>query len=238
MSKRFVAGLLVLLLGGGGLATLLVVVLGGGSNGGVGSAKETGKQSTALSREGAELVALLSKGKSQTFHAKYRGITTDPSVQGQSLIVELWRKPPIEREDAEITVSNSTSRSAGFLLEDGVVVCSKTDVRPWSCRRVAGIPASGTETLVRTITDAVAKHQVKVRDSTVAGRKARCFTVTLEGGDGEICVSPDGIPLRISAGPSHFELIELSMTVPGDAFKLPATPATALGPGGSQVRRA
>lgn len=234
MNKRVVAGLLALLIGGGGLATLLVVVLGGGSNGGVGSAREQGQSPAALSPEGAELVALLSKSRSLTFHAKYRGVSTDPSVEGQSLTVELWRKPPAEREDVEVSVSSSSSRSAGFLLSDGVVACNRTDARPWSCRKVAGIPPSGTETLVRVITEAVAKREVSVKDETVAGRKARCFTVILETGDGEICVSSEGIPLRISAGPSRFELIELSTTVPDGVFKPPATPTSALGPGRSQ----
>jgi hypothetical protein len=223
ISKRTVSvALLVAVVGG--LVTALIISLGGGGN------KASPSPSSSVNKEAAELITLLSHGRGVTFHARYRAVTAQSAASGESVLLDLWRRPPAEREDTTITVSGRTEKASGFLLKSGVVVCRQTS-GTWTCREVSGVQTSTAETLVASITRQVAGRNVSARDDTIGGHKVRCFTLELDTGPGEICVTTDGIPVRISAGDSRFELTELTTSVSDAIFRLPA-PVTSPSPSG------
>lgn len=63
---------------------------------------------------------------------------------------------------------------------------------------------------------------VVARDVTIDGRAVRCFEFGAADGDGEICVTKAGVPVRASVGESSIELVHLEASVDDDVFELPA----------------
>lgn len=171
---------------------------------------------------GAELVRLIEAGRTQTFHARYQASSTDPSTGGQQVTLDLWRKPPKEREELLQSTGGRTVRSAGFLLPPLSVLCRQTDGAGWTC---ANTPQTQADDLLKGVTGDVASQATAARDDTVASRPVRCFGVPGAGAQtSELCLTAHGITARLTTGASKIELVDLSLDVPDDVFTPPATP--------------
>jgi hypothetical protein len=170
---------------------------------------------------GTELTRLIDAGRSQTFHARYAATSTDPATAGSQVTLDLWRKPPKEREELVQSSGGRTVRSAGFLLPPLSVLCRQTDPSaPWAC---ANTPQTQADDLLKGVTGEVAGQAAGARDDTVASRPVRCFGVP---GDqpSELCLTAQGITARLTTGASKIELVDLSFDVSDDVFTPPATP--------------
>jgi hypothetical protein len=67
-------------------------------------------------------------------------------------------------------------------------------------------------------------RSVTRRNATVAGIAGTCFTIAAGGtseGDGEVCVSRSGVPLRIRGEGAAIEIVSLDDAVPASVFTRP-----------------
>ncbi len=170
---------------------------------------------------GVELTRLIDAGRSQTFHGRYQATSTDPAAAGSQVTLDLWRKPPREREELLQVSGGRSVRSAGFLLPPISVLCRQADANAaWTC---ANTPQTQADDLLKGVTGDVAGQAAAVRDDTVASRPVRCFGVP-GAQPSELCLTPQGITARLTTGSSKIELVDLSFDVPDDVFAPPATP--------------
>lgn len=213
--RRLVAAsLLVVVIGG--LVIGLVVLLGGGS---ATKASRLPARPTPLDPAARELLELLSLGQRGVHHARYRAVS--PGQPGVTLTIDVWRKDDISRQDSIASDGKTTVHTAAFHLESGDVTCRQEGTAKWRCVPVQGA-MNGPEEFTRLASDELAGRTVSVRDATVAGRKARCFTIVGEGQSSEMCLSGEGIALSVSSGTGRLELFELSRSVPDGVFRPPA----------------
>lgn len=180
-------------------------------------------KAAGLGTHGAELATLLAKGKEAEFHARYRAVSDDPVAAGQELSMELWRKAPMERFDVTVSVGGRKAHSSVFRLPERAVACTSEEGGPWTCQPVAATEPAGPEALIAQITEEMKGGTVVARDDRVDGVPARCFTLPLESYAGEVCMTADGIPARVRAGPSRIELVRLGTDVAAGVFSPPAS---------------
>jgi hypothetical protein len=172
---------------------------------------------------GAELRVLLDKGRAEVYHARYQASSTDPSAAGQELTLEMWQRGTDRRQDLLMSGGGKTAHSAGFLLPSGAVSCTSQADAPWTCKKVQGAEAS--QPTLDKLAEQFSGKAGAGRDDTIATLKVRCFAVPAGPNTGEICLTDHGIPARVLAGPSRFELTTLTTDVPDNTFQPPALPA-------------
>ena len=101
------------------------------------------------------MIALVEKGRKATFHARYRATPSGEQAAGQELTLELWRKPPLEREDTLFVAQGARSHSAGFLRPDAAALCTRRNEEPWQCKPLPELPRTGSEALVGQLSETV-----------------------------------------------------------------------------------
>lgn len=178
-------------------------------------------QAAALGAGGTELLELLTEGRRRTFHARYEGIGPAASSAGGSLVVEVWRKGELSRQDTEVTDGQQRVRTASLARPQGNVSCRRRGDGPWTCA-LAPRGSSGPDQLVEDVTADLRGRTVTARDDTIRGRTVRCFTIAAPDQQSELCATPDGIPVRIATGDARLDLTELSNDVADQVFEPPA----------------
>lgn len=172
----------------------------------------------------AELAALLAQGRAAAYHATY-GTSGGAEAAVEGTTLEVWRSGGRLRQDTSATIAGQEVRTSSFLQDGEVVVCS-TGADGWTCSR--SVP-TGTEEdgLFGSVRQQLAGSSVTARDAEVSGEPARCFAFSGPEGDGELCVTLDGVPASITMGDVRIVLTDLDDVVPGDAFDVPAEPVAA-----------
>lgn len=133
------------------------------------------------------------------------------NVQGGSVGLEIWRGRAGVRQD-EIVAADEVVVESIYLLTDRTVRCVRSGNEPPTC---ATSPVSETDVesarlrgLLR-VDDAVRGRRVLRSPDDIAGEAAQCFSIVDPDPAAirELCLSRDGIPLRIGAGPLSFEAV-------------------------------
>jgi hypothetical protein len=183
----------------------------------------TGVDLTALGPQGSELVRLLRQGELETFHARYRA-TSPPGDDGggQEVSMEVWQKPPRQRQDLLVTAGDQQGRTSGYVLGDRSVSCTQSGGEPWTCRQVDTAAGGGPDAFLRLLATEVSGGALDARDDTIAGASVRCFHFPLPASTADVCVTRRGVLARVAAGESFIELVELGSTVPDRIFSPPA----------------
>lgn len=212
----WVAGAVVLV---GGVLALALLTRGGGD----GASSTTTTAPVDQARSLNDLVAL---GRETVAHVTYSVV--DPSQTSGSTTVETWRVPPRYRYDQVVTSSTGARRDVQ--LDDGreLVRCVQLQPGgPTSCPDRAALTAPRTpqvaalvppdlaRTFVYSVTQAATPPTLEASDAEVAGRPARCFAAD---GVGELCLSPDGVVLRLVLGQLRVEVTALDDVVPPAVF--------------------
>ena len=194
---------------------LAVVLTRGGGGTPAGSTPTRNPHSAALADE---LVALLSRGSTVTYHARYVANATTPSP-GSVVVLELWRTPQRLREDTTITAQGTVRRTAAFVSAARSESCVEED-GAWHCSAVTGpTPA----TLLDQVRVQAARADIEVVAANIAGHPAQCYTlVQTSGARSEVCLDQRGVPLRIGAGGLAYELQQIDDSVPDAVFTPPA----------------
>jgi hypothetical protein len=214
-----------------GVAALIWWATSGHGPSGANSASGTGTTTTApatsggsgLSGEALTLQRLLTHGNTVTYHATYSLSSTSAQAAGGSIAVEVWRKPPEERQDSSAIIAGSPAQHQEALsLPSGLVNCVQAGTGNWSCQSIGNALPSGPDAIVKQITDSLAQDQVTSRSATVATIAARCFDVTGGSTKLTLCVDADGIPVEVTDGTNTLEASEVDHHVAAGTFTPPA----------------
>lgn len=170
----------------------------------------------------AELLRLVDRGRQASYAVTYRQV----GPAGEST-VHVSRRPPRERTETVSGAGEDTKRSVTVVSDSGRVGCTQQGTAPWSCERQPGRGGGALgDILSATIVAQIRTLNVEPRDEKLAGNDARCFTVS--GGQGppaEMCLTAEGILVRVVAGETRLEVTELDRATPPDsAFVPPAQP--------------
>lgn len=176
-----------------------------------------------LPAEAQELLDLVDRGRAGTFHARYAILSPGLGETAATAELEVWRDADRIRQDTVIVDAAGPTRTAGFGSATGTIGCQQAPGGDWTCRQVATEAYDPSEDFMTGILDLLGASPVTVRDATVGDYAGRCFA--LEGA--ELCLSADGVPLRVDAGGTAYEVLELDADVDDDDFVPPAPVAPA-----------
>ena len=170
--------------------------------------------------EGAakELVELLERDRTSTFHAVYE--VTSADFAGASVAFETWRRPPNVRSDITVTKPDGIVRTRQLVLETGAVACQQADDTPWQCAKSPDLNDPFQGDILEQVASA---EKVTAADRTIDGRDVRCFTLIQSEMTAEFCATPDGVPVLVESAGTSLRLTSLEDEV-GDVFEPPAEP--------------
>jgi hypothetical protein len=210
------------------IVVVVSAVVWAGTRGGGGRSAEPAGGS-APAGPAAELAGLASRAAT-TFDVVYT--VSDPRLGPTT--AHQWRRGPLGRLDTESGQGDSATSSVQVLSTSGPVACSRTGTMPWSCAPKPGLKLADVGVVPAEVVASLSKLSVSVGDDRIAGQAVRCFTVTdptvtttTAGAitTGELCLTSDGVPLRLVAGSTHIEAVSFSRIRPPDSvFKPPAGP--------------
>lgn len=176
-----------------------------------------------LPPEAQELLDLVDRGRSGTFHARYAIFSPGLGESAATAELEVWRDVDRIRQDTVILDAAGPTRTAGFGSSTGTIGCQQAPGGDWTCRQVATEAYDPSEDFMTGILEALGASPVTVQDATVGAFAGRCFTLA----GAELCLSPDGVPLRVDAGGTAYEILELDDDVADADFVPPAPVAPA-----------
>jgi hypothetical protein len=171
-----------------------------------------------LPPEAQELLDLVDRGRTGTFHARYTILSPGLGESAATAELEVWRDADRIRQDTVILDAAGPTRTAGFGSPTGTVGCQQAPGGAWSCRQVATEAYDPSEDFMTGILELLGASPVTVQDGTVGPFAGRCFA--LEGA--ELCLSAEGVPLRVDAGGTAYEVLELDDDVDDADFVPPA----------------
>ena len=167
-----------------------------------------------VSAGGRELVSLLQAGEGVTFHATYRVI----GAANETLSFEIWQSASQVREDTSVAAGGHTAKTESFTQDKVTHLCVQRDGGAWNCARSSVDPNN----ILSTVTGAVAGQAVAITDTTIGGRKVRCFQVGSTSQGVELCATSNGVPVLIASAQARYELVTLSSSVDSAVFNPPA----------------
>ncbi len=186
----------------------------------------------AVSGPVGELVHLVERGQSTNADVAYTG--TGPN--SSTFTAHLWRRSPLGRLDTQSTSAAAPSRSAQLVTSSGPFACTQAGSAPWSCTPKAGLGIADLGVVSPALVSRLSALAVSVRDERILDQAVRCFTVAAppttvpttgapDPSTAEVCLTSDGIAMRVDAGPAHLEAVSVNRGRPPDSvFKLPTSP--------------
>jgi hypothetical protein len=174
----------------------------------------------ALGAEAQALLELVDLGRAGTFHARYALSSAELGAGAAAAELEVWRAPDQIRQDTMLTDSTGVVRTAAFAGAAGTIGC-RHDGAAWRCEQVTDDAYDPTNDLLAGVLPMLVGAEVASTAATVGPYDARCFTI-----DGpsvaELCLSPEGVPLRVDAGGTRYEVLEVDAAVTEADFVPPA----------------
>ncbi len=181
----------------------------------------------ALSGPAGELVRLVQRGQAVNLDVAYATTATSTAT------AHLWRRGPLGRLDNESGSGDGAVRNRQLVTASGPLACTQTGSLPWSCTPQPGLDIADIGVVSPALVATLSALDVKVHDDRVLGQAVRCFTVArpnaapgaavVAGEAANLCLTSDGIPVRLELGPTHLEAVSLDRARPPDSvFKPPA----------------
>jgi hypothetical protein len=188
------------------------------------SRQEAGPATSAspnLTGPAEELMRLLEAGTELAFDGRYT-----VSSNGPAGALRLWSRPPLLRVDTESGSGAQLRRSAQFSMPTGAVACTRQGDGPWTCRSQPNLPIrSGL--VPEVFVTQLARSSVEARNDRVGDRDARCFALTTaNAGSADVCLTPEGIPLRFQALSTRVEVVQLARSLPPPEIFEPPAPVS------------
>ena len=182
-----------------------------------------------LDESGSELEELLARSRDATYHATYEATTPPETEAGtaRSYQLEIFRSEGRTRQDTVTVLDGGDYLTAG-ILDDGLsTICTKQGTADWVCSQNEVTDDTVTDGIFGEIVRSLGGVTVTATDDVIDGRDVRCFSYESPDGPGSMCLTEEGIPVRIVGGTSELLLTELEDTVADDAFEPPAEPVQA-----------
>lgn len=163
---------------------------------------------------GKALDELAASGRAAEFHAIYT--VSDPKLpEGLEQSVEVWRDGTRFRSDIIERDGGGTRRQTA--LDDGTTKRKCETVKGTQTCQITDVPPVDlVVAFIRAVADAKDQKDLGVHAETdIAGFQARCF----EAGDvGEVCLTTDGVMLRLQLQGATITATRLEPDVPASAF--------------------
>ncbi len=163
---------------------------------------------------GKALDELAASGRRAKFHAIYS--VSDPKLpEGLEQSVEVWRDDVRFRSDIIERDGGGTRRQTS--LDDGTTRRKCETVQgTQTCQITDVAPVDLVVAFIRAVADAKDQPDLTVHQETnIAGYQARCFTAK---GIGEVCLTTDGVMLRLLLQGATITATRLEPDVPASAF--------------------
>lgn len=183
-----------------------------------------------LDRDVADFLALAARGPTATYQATY------PGTDGESQLV-VANRPPDRRVDVLVDgkIVESTLVVDGEQFDcprdpdgdgDGAVSCTRTDalVDPPGL-----FTASAVDDLTTALGERADDYSFSIETTPIAGVEATCLVTELKAGrdqpelgnSGTVCVSPEGVLLRVLQASEELEATDYATEVPDGTFVRP-----------------
>ena len=176
----------------------------------------------------ADFLALAARGQTATYQATYPG-----PDEGTDLVVA--NRPPDRRVDVvadevivqvQLSLDGESFRCSRDPEVDAIDECERTD---------AIVEAPGTfgdaamATLTESLTERLEDFEFELQTSPIAGVEAQCLVTRVREGKerpeladgGTMCVSPEGVLLRVAQGDELLEATDYSTEIADNTFVRP-----------------
>ena len=218
------AVVLVALLVGAAIVGAIAILSGDDDDDDAAPAADTSTTTTvALGDDAQDLLSRLERGREAKVHVR---MASDAGVlAGGTVTVEMWRDGDLVRQDVLLEAPESRTEVSAFQLADGNVICQRTAAdSPWECQRSVSV---GTENgdPVGLIEAAAANLQgadVTATDEEIDGTPVRCYAIVRPDGESALCLTEDGVPMRLSTQGQVLTANAIDDDVSADVFTPPA----------------
>ena len=222
VSKRLALILVGLLVGGAIIGA--IVILSGDDDDSASPAAETSTTTTVpLGDDAQDLLTRLERGRQAQVHVRLA--SADGAVGGGTVVVEIWRDGDLVRQDVLVEVPESHTEVSAFQLADGNVICQRSAAdASWQCQRSVSV-GSENGVPVGLIEAAAANLQgadVTATDEDINGTPVRCYAIVKPDAENSLCVTEDGVPMRLSTQGQVLTATAVDHDVSADVFTPPA----------------
>jgi hypothetical protein len=175
-----------------------------------------------VSDTGQELLDRLAVGHDLTLHLRFE--SEDATAEDGPVTVELWRDGDRVRQDLILTVPGARTELSAFQLPTGNVLCQRASEAEWTCERTVSLATEAGEPagLVEAAAADLAGADVVATDEVINGEDARCYAIEGSSGASTLCVTDEGIPVRLAVQGSELTASVIERSVDGDVFEVPA----------------
>jgi len=211
-----------------GIAVLTYLTLRSGTRTTTKAGTPATASTTTVPGAAGELLALVKRGQAVNIDIAYTGTTPAP------FSAHLWRRGPLARLDNESGSGEAAVANSQLVTASGPLSCTRTGSGPWSCVPKPGLAVGDVGVVSPALVATLSGLDVNVYDDRVIGQAVRCFTLarprTSAGasaaGDAaaNLCLTSDGIAVRVDLGPTHLEAVSLDRGRPGDSVFKPPVP--------------
>jgi hypothetical protein len=223
VSMRLALVLVVLLVGGAIVGAIAVATSGDDDDSGPSAdASTTTTTAAPLSDDAQDLIARLERGRSGAVHV--RMASAEGALAGGSVTVEIWRDDDLVRQDVTLDSPGSHTEVSAFQLTDGNVICQRTAAdAPWECQRSVSVASENGDPvgLIEAVAANLQSAKVTATDDDVDGTPVRCYAIERPDGTSSLCLSEDGVPMRLSTQGQELTARSVDHEVDGVVFTPP-----------------
>lgn len=222
VSMRLAVVLVALLVGGAIVGA--IAILSGDDDDDASSADATSTTTTVpLGEDAEDLLSRLERGRSAQVHVRLASGAGE--LAGGTVTVEIWRDGDLVRQDVLLEGPAGRTEVSAFQLADGNVICQRTEAdAPWECQRSVSVATESGDP-VGLIEAAAANLQgadVTATDEEIDGTPVRCYAIVRPDAENALCVTEDGVPMRLSTQGQVLTATAVDREVPADVFTPPA----------------
>lgn len=182
----------------------------------------TTTQKVTFDAEAETLLSQLADVRDLTFHAVYSAT----NAANSTFEIQIWRKAGNIRQDINATDKAGATLLQRAIVKDGKTTqCSKAGADPWQCQSAGSVgDTAESDAVFGAVRDQLSGLDVDERKETIEGRAVTCYSWEAPGedGKGEMCVLPNGLPVRATVGATTLTLVSEQSDVADDVFSAPA----------------
>jgi hypothetical protein len=138
--------------------------------------------------------------------------------------VELYRSEGRVRQDTITELDGGDYVTVGILADEVATICTKQGTEDWICSESAQTDPTAADGLFGEVVQRLGGVAVTETAETIDGRDARCFSYESADGPGSICLTAEGLPVRVVSGETELLLTDVEDTVDDSVFEPPAEP--------------
>jgi hypothetical protein len=223
VSMRLAAVLVALLVGGVVVGLIAILAGGGDDDDPSAGGSSTTNTTEPLGEHAQDLLGRLERGRAGQVHLRL--VSAEAAIEGRTIVVEMWRDGDLVRQDVLIEAPGSRNEVSAFQLPTGNVICQRAaEGDEWACQRSVSTATENGDP-VGLIEAAAANLQgadVSATDEEIDGTSVRCYAIDRPEGASSLCLTDDGVPLRLVAQGQELTATSVEREVDADVFTPPA----------------